>query len=169
MKPLVAGKSLFVIILLVLGCSSQAAKKFPPAWVLNPIGDGIAATGCTRWSGSMSLDRQIAVANARIVLAQRIEISITAVNKLLSSKTGNNKVKSSFESVSEQRTDQVLRSAATTRVEVVKFNRKNQLCATVELGTKVTKRLFINVVKTSSATLSIQEEAELYTTFANVN
>ena len=138
----------------LLQSCATTSPSLPPSWVLNPMGAGITATGCTAWSGSMNVDRQVAMANARTALAQQIEISIAVVDKVITEKSGDAVVQNTFESISEQQTDQVLQSARASRVEIVHFDDKDQLCAMVELGEQASQVLFRNVVKTSPAFLT---------------
>ncbi|MDZ7783819.1 MAG: hypothetical protein U5K56_13085 [Halioglobus sp.] len=154
-------------VLLLQACATSQDSEAPPDWVLNPVGQGIAATGCASWSDAMNIDRQAAMANARVALAQQIEVNVSAVDKLIAEKSGGAVTRNTFESISEQRTDQVLRSASATRVEIVEFGGQKQLCAQVELGEAATQDLFQNLVSTSPVQLSAEEEAELYMAFTS--
>ena len=53
---------------------SQQGAGGLPQWVMNPyIDDGFASAQCVPYSSNMSIDRQLAVANARTDLAQQLE------------------------------------------------------------------------------------------------
>ena len=62
---------------------AQQSSSELPVWVLNPyIEDGFASAQCVPYSGNMSIDRQLAVANARTDLAQQLETKVAALDKV---------------------------------------------------------------------------------------
>lgn len=135
-----------------------------PDWVMSPFSDGLTATGCTPWSGSINIDRMAAMAMARTELAQQIEISVNAVDKVIATKRGA-EVTNIFESISEQTTSQVLQGARATRVERVTFDGVEQLCAQVEVGEEASKELFSTVLNEAPVEMTAEDEAELYSAF----
>ncbi len=145
------------------------AQQSIPEWVLNPTSDGLASTGCTPWSGSMNLDRQVAIANARTTLAQQIEVNVKATDTVLAEKIGNKASKTQFTSVSTQITNEALRGSKAVRVEIIDIAGKEQLCAQVDVSEKKSRQIFSNVVKTAETTLTTSEEEELYATFIGAN
>lgn len=84
-KPLIA--SVFMAGMLS-ACSStsdstaSSSRVNVPDWVLNPVVEnGIAAADCIKYSGNISIDQKMAVANARLALAQQIETRIEGLDK----------------------------------------------------------------------------------------
>ena len=75
-----------------------------PEWVLNPVVEnGIAAADCIKYSGNISIDQKMAVANARLALAQQIETRIEGLDKTFANRTDVNdesSVGTTFSSVS---------------------------------------------------------------------
>lgn len=149
--------------LLLLHATASHAQPIPD-WVMSPFGDGLTATGCTPWSGSINIDRMVAMAKARTELAQQIEVSVNAVDKIIATKRGA-EVTNIFESISEQKTNQVLQGSQATRVERVTYDGAERLCVQVEVGEEASKELFSTAINAVPIEMSAQDEAELYSAF----
>ncbi|HKL77054.1 MAG TPA: hypothetical protein VJ985_01610, partial [Gammaproteobacteria bacterium] len=71
---------------LAAGCASSGGDKKAqsqlPSWVMNPVIEGgVAATECVKATGSMSLDKSEAIANARATLVKQINVKVEAMDK----------------------------------------------------------------------------------------
>ncbi|MBP9764485.1 MAG: hypothetical protein KBD03_04105, partial [Gammaproteobacteria bacterium] len=82
------------IVCLLAGCSSQKiAEKTDsglPSWIMNPTAsdvEGIADVACVADSGNLTVDRQAAMANARVALAQQINAKVQAMAETYSRRT----------------------------------------------------------------------------------
>ena len=154
--------------LLVLGCaallaacaSTEQAAQAPqqsgadlPVWVLNPyIEDGFASAQCVPYSGNMSIDRQLAVANARTDLAQQLETKVAVLDKVFRERTDVSSGVSSgstFSSVSKQLTQQTLIGTRPERVDFVEIDGKKNLCVLLTMGREKTLSLFDNLLEAS--------------------
>jgi len=91
---------------------SQQGAGGLPQWVMNPyIDDGFASAQCVPYSSNMSIDRQLAVANARTDLAQQLETKVAVLDKVFRERTDVSSGVSSgstFSSVAKQLTQQML-------------------------------------------------------------
>lgn len=138
-----------VALFLLAPFSASAADL--PEWVVSPnFYGGIAAAECVVFSGSLSIDRQQAVAEARVALAQEIEIRVKSVDKLFTERTTNGKnvqTKTVFQRASEQLTDRVLNNSRTIKTEIIKnVSGTDKLCAMVALPAETTKEYFREMV-----------------------
>lgn len=155
------------------GCSSQSVEQTSvgeiPTWILNPqVKDGIAVSECVTWSGSMSIDKQQAIANARASLAQRIETRVTVMDKSYRDKVeveGAVQSGSTFSSVTKQITDQTLNGTTALKTDIAKIAGKDNLCVLVAIGQESTKALFDELVEKSGRPMTTPQKDLLYDEF----
>ncbi len=160
----------------LLGCTSQpdiqqaslSQTENIPDWVLNPIKEnGIAASDCVTYGGNISIDRKLAIANARANIAQQISSRVTAMDKTYARRVDSQEVQNigqSFESVSKQISNEELRGAQAVKVDIVHIDGKKHLCALVELR-NTTRDIFEHIVKSSEKKLSAMDDSVLYEEF----
>ena len=171
-KPLIA--SVFVAGMLS-ACSStsdstaSSSRVNVPDWVLNPVVEnGIAAADCIKYSGNISIDQKMAVANARLALAQQIETRIEGLDKTFANRVDANDkttVGSTFSSVSKQLTKQTLRGSRVVKADIVDIAGKDYFCALTTLSPELTKTLFQDLVKETKLKIDPQDEQFLYQEF----
>ncbi|WP_288363213.1 hypothetical protein [uncultured Spongiibacter sp.] len=132
---------------------SQQGAGGLPQWVMNPyIDDGFASAQCVPYSSNMSIDRQLAVANARTDLAQQLETKVAVLDKVFRERTDVSSGVSSgstFSSVAKQLTQQMLIGTRAERVEFVEIDGKKNLCVLVTMGRDKTLALFDNMLAAS--------------------
>ena len=132
---------------------SQQGAGGLPQWVMNPyIDDGFASAQCVPYSSNMSIDRQLAVANARTDLAQQLETKVAVLDKVFRERTDVSSGVSSgstFSSVAKQLTQQMLIGTRAERVEFVEIDGKKNLCVLVTMGRDKTLALFDNLLAAS--------------------
>ncbi|RZQ52808.1 hypothetical protein C1E23_12170 [Pseudoalteromonas phenolica] len=171
-KPLIA--SLFMAGMLSACSSTQdnsasSSRVNVPDWVLNPIVEnGIAAADCIKYSGNISIDQKMAVANARLALAQQIETRIEGLDKTFANRVDANDkttVGSTFSSVSKQLTKQTLRGSRVVKADIVDIAGKDYFCALTTLSPELTKTLFQDLVKETKLKIDPQDEQFLYQEF----
>ena len=171
-KPLIA--SLFIAGMLSACSSTQdnsasSSRVNVPDWVLNPVVEnGIAAADCIKYSGSISIDQKMAVANARLALAQQIETRIEGLDKTFANRVDANDkttVGSTFSSVSKQLTKQTLRGSRVVKADIVDIAGKDYFCALTTLSPELTKTLFQDLVKETKQKIDPQDEQFLYQEF----
>jgi hypothetical protein len=150
------------------GCAS--APEWP-AWAMNPASEsGLAAADCTPSSGDVGIDRQQVAANARTLIAQQIEVKLKAVDKVYLKKVSEKKAVAStktFESVSEQVSEQTLRGAKIARLETYKGRAGEQLCALVVVPKDVTKQVFERAIQLTGVEVKDADRDDLYSMFAS--
>lgn len=157
-----------LLVLCALASSAWAADV--PEWVLNPeYPGGIAAADCVTSTGALSIDRQQAIAAARVALAQQLGVRVKAVDKLYIERTGSGaqaKTQTTFESASQQLTDQTLANSRVVKTEVVKrvFG-ENQLCVMVAITPESTQAYFKDLLKVANANIPAELENELFESF----
>jgi hypothetical protein len=171
-KPLIA--SLFIAGMLS-ACSStsdstaSSSRVNVPDWVLNPVVEnGIAAADCIKYSGNISIDQKMAVANARLALAQQIETRIEGLDKTFANRVDANDkttVGSTFSSVSKQLTKQTLRGSRVVKADIVDIGGKDYFCALTTLSPELTKTLFQDLVKETKLKIDPKDEQFLYQEF----
>jgi len=161
-------------IALLAACSSSDPTQETsvgeiPSWVLSPqVEDGIAVTECVTWSGSMSIDKQQAIAHARSSLAQRIETKVSTMDK-----TYREKIEvasaldsgSTFSSVSKQITEQTLIGTSPLKVDIVDIAGKDNLCALVAIGQSETKDIFDSLIDAADRPINNAQKDILYQEF----
>lgn len=141
-----------------------------PDWVLNPeIPGGIAAAECVTYTGAISIDRQQGVAAARVALAQQVGVRVKAVDKLYVERIGSGAkatTQTSFESASQQLTDQTLANSRIVKTEIVKhvFG-EDRLCVMVAMTPESTQTFFKEMVKVANANIPPELENELFESF----
>ncbi|MGB1455617.1 hypothetical protein [Spongiibacter marinus] len=132
---------------------SQQGAGGLPQWVMNPyIDDGFASAQCVPYSNNMSIDRQLALANARTDLAQQLETKVAVLDKVFRERTDVSSGVSSgstFSSVAKQLTQQTLIGTRAERVEFVEIDGKKNLCVLVTMGRDKTLALFDNMLAAS--------------------
>ncbi|KXI29242.1 hypothetical protein [Paraglaciecola hydrolytica] len=174
-----------IILGAIIGTSLSAcgatSKKMPeeapknkltmniPSWVLNPVvEDGIAATDCVKFSGNMSIDQKMASANARLALAQQIEIKVEGLDKTYASRVDSNDemtTGTNFSSVSKQLTQQRLNGSRVIKSDIVDIGGQNHFCAMMTLSPTATKELFDAIMEQSKRNINPQDERFLYQEF----
>ncbi len=142
----------FVAVALTASALAQAESAPWPEWVMDPSSfEGrLAASDCVPYSGSLNIDRQQVAANARVALAQQISVKIKAMDKTYQSRVDDgkaSKIRSSFESSSEQTVDAALNGVRLKKVEIIKNSEGRFLCGllTLEQGsdTKLVRDLMV--------------------------
>ncbi|RZM77018.1 hypothetical protein C3B51_16675 [Pseudoalteromonas rubra] len=171
-KPLI---TTMLVAGILTACSSTGEKTASeskiniPDWVLNPaVENGIAAADCVKFSGNISIDQKMAVANARLALAQQIETRIEGLDKTFANRTDANEettVGATFSSVSKQLTKQTLNGSRVIKADVVEIGGKDYFCALTTLSPALTKSLFKDLVKESKKQINPQDEQFLYQEF----
>lgn len=142
-----------------------------PDWVMVPeYAGGIAAAECVDSSGSLSIDRQQAVAMARVALGQQIEMRVKSVDKLYTERTsgGNSssQTKTVFQRASEQLSDRVLNNSRIVKTELVKsLLKSDQLCVMVAMPSEATREYFREMVKVANVDVPAKLEDELFESF----
>ena len=140
-----------------------------PEWVLNTVVEnGIAAADCIKYSGNISIDQKMAVANARLALAQQIETRIEGLDKTFANRTDVNdesSVGTTFSSVSKQLTKQTLNGSRIVKADVVEIGGKDYFCALTTLSPELTKTLFKDLIKETKPKINAKDEQFLYQEF----
>ncbi len=161
-------------IAFLAACSSSTPQEETsvgaiPSWILNPqVEDGIAVSECVLFSGNMSIDRQQALANARVSLAQRIETRVSAMDKSYRDKVevaSGVESGSTFSSVSKQVTQQTLTGTNPVKTDVVKIADKDNLCVLVAVGQESTKDIFDSLINEAKRPMSAKQKDVLYEEF----
>jgi hypothetical protein len=171
-KPLIAS---VLMAGMLSACSStsdstaSSSRVNVPDWVLNPVVEnGIAAADCIKYSGNISIDQKMAVANARLALAQQIETRIEGLDKTFANRVDANDqttVGSTFSSVSKQLTKQTLRGSRVVKADIVDIGGKDYFCALTTLSPELTKTLFQDLVKETKLKIDPKDEQFLYQEF----
>jgi hypothetical protein len=155
--------------ILIAGCAGGASRggDAVPDWILNPQSSGgtLVASGCADRSGSLGLDRKIALAKARSNMAQQIKIKIQGVDKVYAKKVNDGAAQNVFESVSEQITDNTLQNVKIDKIETLTIDGKKQLCTLISMGKEQSKTMFRSIVKATSLAINAEEEEKLYNQF----
>tara|TARA_Y100001960_G_C14702021_1_gene842174 strand:- start:82 stop:627 length:546 start_codon:yes stop_codon:yes gene_type:complete len=149
--------------------TASSSRVNVPDWVLNPVVEnGIAAADCIKYSGNISIDQKMAVANARLALAQQIETRIEGLDKTFANRVDANDkttVGSTFSSVSKQLTKQTLRGSRVVKADIVDIAGKDYFCALTTLSPELTKTLFQDLVQETKLKIDPQDEQFLYQEF----
>ncbi|WP_417347812.1 hypothetical protein [Ferrimonas sp.] len=169
---------LSVCLALLSGCASTESEPEinkqlnqndnVPGWVFNPVEkDGIASATCVPWSGNMQIDRSEALAQARIALAQQLDIRVASIEKILVEKESAVEAKSSssFEQVSEQLSKAHINGAMVKQVSFATIDSKKQLCALVTIDAASTKQLFDELLEARGTDIEPLEEKEIFERF----
>lgn len=159
------------VAVVATGCASQQSEttRSLPDWVTAPyVEDGFADTQCVSNAGSMSIQKNKAVALARSEIAKQIDVQVQAMDKTYQNLTetdGGASSGSTFESVSKQVTSQKLSGSRATKVEYVDLPDGQQLCVMVTLSPELTKDLYGEITAASGRTLSAQDDTVLWQEF----
>jgi hypothetical protein len=158
-----------LIVLLASFCIPNVFASTLPEWLTNPtIKDGLAAVDCVKFSGNWSSDSKISSANARIALAQQIEIKVESLDETYDSRHSerdNIVVSTKFSSVSKQFTKQVLAGSRIVKTDIVMILGKEYYCALATLDPSETKQVFELIVNASNKSLEPEVESELFEQF----
>ena len=160
-------------LLFLAGCSGTPQQETSigsiPDWVLHPqIEDGIAVSECVLFSGSMSIDKHQAIANARAALAQRIESSISAMDKTYRDKVAvqaGMESGTTFSSVAKQVTQQTLVGTTLMKADVLEIAGQDNLCVLVAIGQESTKAIFDNLLSAANRPMSAEQKGLLFEEF----
>ena len=168
-------KSAFIAIAvtsLLSACGSTPEIKNQanlPEWILNPVSEnGLAATDCTRYSGNLSIDKKVATANARLALAQQIDVRIEGLEKTFANRVDAQQshiTGSTFSSVSKQITQQHLSGSRLERADIIEIDEKKHFCAKVVLNPAATKALFKDLIHQVQPNYSADDASFLYQEF----
>ena len=153
-----------ITVLFLVACASQP-QSLPPGWVLiPPQDDGITASACAVRSSDYMLDRQMATAMARSALSKQITIRVRAVDKLQSS-LSNGAASRSFESATEQVSEEVLSGSKVTRIEQANYDGANHLCLLVSLAGPESRAAFSTIYQATKLNVGPLQEEQLYAEF----
>jgi hypothetical protein len=149
--------------LIMAGCASGPTEEASresvsasglPSWVMNPnIEDGFASTQCVPASGNMSIDRQLALANARTDLGQQLETKVAVIDKVFRERTDVSSgisTGSTFTSTAQQLSQQTLFGTRPEKVDYIDINGKKNLCVMVTMGREKTLALFDGLLDASN-------------------
>lgn len=179
MKMFKATTCATIALIMLSGCASNdySSKKVEeskifnsiPDWVLNPVAaNKLIATDCVKFSGNISIDQKMAVANARATLAQQIQTKVEAMDKTYARRTDTQQATdlgSTFESVTKQITNETLSGSRATKFGVATINNQEYYCALVTMGGDASKALFDKIIASSGRNLDAQEQGFLYEEF----
>lgn len=172
LKPLIAAVMMAGVLSACSSTGEKTASKSSvniPDWVLNPVVEnGIAAADCIKYSGNISVDQKMAVANARLALAQQIETRIEGLDKTFANRVDANDkttVGTTFSSVSKQLTKQTLQGSRVVKADIVDIGGKDFFCALTTLSPSLTKTLFKDLVKETKLNINPKDEQFLYQEF----
>jgi hypothetical protein len=116
----------------------------------------------------MSIDKQQAVANARVSLPLRIETRIRAMDKNYKDKVdiaSGVESGATFSSVSKQVTELMLSGSTAIKTDIVEIAGKDNLCVLVAVGQESTKEIFENLVTNAKRPMTVQQKDLLYAEF----
>jgi hypothetical protein len=142
-----------------------------PEWVMSPeYPGGIAAAECVISSGSLSLDKQQAAAEARVALAQQLEIKVKAVDKIFSERVSSGKniqTKSTFQRASEQLSERVLSNSRIVKTQIVRNTSDgDKVCILLAMTPEATKEYFREMVKVANVDVPAGLEKDLFESFS---
>jgi hypothetical protein len=161
---------------LITGCASnspsdeRSSTSGLPAWVVSPnqlVGEGaLAATECVPDNANMSILRAKSTALARAALAQQIQVSVQVMDETYQDLTENGAESgsgSTFSSVSEQVTDQMLNGALPERMDYIEGRNDEALfCTMVVMAPEANRKVFEQIIDKSNRQMSPDNEALLY-------
>ena len=161
------------MILSMSFCSTNVFASTIPEWISNPtIKDGLAAVDCVKFSGNWSSASKLSSANARIALAQQIEISVESLDETYDSRHSDQDdiiLSTKFSSVSKQFTKQALGGSRIVKTEIVTISGNEYYCALATLDPSKTKHTFELIVKATDKNLEPELETELFEQFKKSN
>ncbi|MDU0114246.1 hypothetical protein RT723_14855 [Psychrosphaera aquimarina] len=140
-----------------------------PEWLSNPtIKDGLAAVDCVKFSGNWSSDSKISSANARIALAQQIDVKVESLDKTYESRQSTQDgtyISTQFSSVSQQYTKQALAGSRIVKTEIVTISGTEYYCALATLDPGQTEQVFELIIKASNKKVDDELQSELFEQF----
>jgi hypothetical protein len=166
--------SVIVISLLLSACSNtdkmnKGELADVPDWILAPqIENGIAESACVPWSGSISIDKDEASHIARDRLAKQIDVRAAGMTKAFADKATTSaglNTGTTFESVSRQIFDQVLKGSKPSKAGLFTIDEKKNFCVMVEITPEKTKELYNGIVASSGKQLSAEDNSVLFQQF----
>lgn len=161
------------IVLSMCFCTANVFASTIPEWISNPtIKDGLAAVDCVKFSGNWSSASKLSSANARIALAQQIEIKVESLDQTYDSRHSDQDaiiLSTKFSSVSKQFTQQVLSGSRIVKTEIVTISGNEYYCALATLDPSKTKHTFELIVKATDKKLEPELETELFEQFKENN
>lgn len=154
------------LTLAITSCSSIdeeiSERSDIPLWVLSPhVDGGLAATDCVVFSGNLSVDRKMATANSRIILAQQISLNIDNLDKTYQNRIDASKdftVGGTFSSVSKQLTRLTLNGSLVSKADMVEIKDVEHFCVQTSVTPEKTDELIDNLLKQTSRPLSGEED-----------
>lgn len=167
------GVATLTCLLAACASSSKIAEKTDsglPSWIMNPtpsVAEAIVDVACVSDSGNITVDKQAAVANARVAIAQQIKAKIQAMSETYSRRTDTQSGASAgthFETVGRQITEQNLTGTTVTKADYVVVNGKKQLCTLVEMNLKQ-RELFNKIVSQSGVEVEQSQQEVMFEEF----
>lgn len=157
---------------MVTGCGSTLEtpdhefNENMPDWVINPVlDDGIASSVCVPSTGNLTTDRAKATAMSRAELAQQVDVKVKALDKTYQEKISDVSPGSTFSSVSKQLTNSAVSGARVIKSTYAEFDGKKQLCVLSALESGDTRALFQELLSSTGASLSTEQQQSLYKDF----
>ncbi len=161
------------IVLSICFCTANVFASTIPEWISNPtIKDGLASVDCVKFSGNWSSASKLSSANARIALAQQIEVKVESLDQTYDSRHSDQDdiiLSTKFSSVSKQFTQQVLSGSRIVKTEIVTISGNEYYCALATLDPSKTKHTFELIVKATDKKLEPELETELFEQFKENN
>jgi len=161
------------IVLSMCFCTANVFASTFPDWISNPtIKDGLAAVDCVKFSGNWSSASKLSSANARIALAQQIEIKVESLDETYDSRHSDQDdiiLSTKFSSVSKQFTKQILGGSRIVKTEIVTISGNEYFCALATLDPSQTKHTFELIVNATDKKLKPELETELFEQFKTNN
>ena len=147
------------VLLLLAGC--EGTKTLQPP-VLTNLPDWV--TVCVVASSDLSIDRQQALSNAQVSLAQQIKATITEMDNKLQAEKQGDQIKSNIFS---ENSNVALQSAVLhgTRIlhqDYVNIRGVDQFCIQTSFPESEQTSLFNNLLQTSKTPITEQEKQNLY-------
>lgn len=141
-----------------------------PSWIMNPTpsaAEAIVDVACVSDSGNITVDKQAAIANARVAIAQQIKAKIQAMTETYSRRTdtlsGAN-AGTHFETVGRQITEQNLTGTSVIKADYIVVNGKKQLCTLVEMNLKQ-RELFNKIISQSGVAVEQSQQEVMFEEF----
>ena len=140
-----------------------------PSWVLKPsIDDALAAADCVKYSGNLSIDRQMAVSGARAELADQLLTRVQNMNNTIETRTDDDTsttTSSVFESLTSQTSNELLVGSKPEAFGFADLNGIQHYCALVSLNTDASRELFDNIINTSQTQFASERQQDLWQAF----
>ena len=164
-------------VVLMLGCAGQPndfASPLPegvniPDWVLKPfVKDGLAASDCVKFSGNLSIDQKLVVANARAELAKQLTSKVEVMDSVLSKRDSIDNTPTTSNKFAEMNTVTAMEMLVGSKPEVFGFadiQGQQHYCTLVSLATEQTQELFGEILKLNKLSLDKDEQSLLWQNF----